>query len=343
MPDEIQEAIKRVLQHSQAPKSVAQIRKDLSGTLRLTSKDLGGHLEDMTKAGKLFEWPRKTYWDRDPGRVVPERILEFLDRSPAASTVKIKTALKLPLELVQPALEELVRKGRVHVWQPGKALLYSRLDPSVAALDMIRKALAGGPLTEKEIVGRVRKRLPGYQTKHFRDHVTLDDGILEHPRHGKVKTRYGLNPPDPGPYLSKAVQEIHLIHRLLSPFRLSLEAIHDALRRELGLEPGKSAPVAERPRTEETHREAEPLILEGIHHLQPPGQRRALVSIRELRRSLNLGKRVFDEAVLSLALQGRVALHHHDFPTSLAQDERDELVRDDQGTYYVGIVPRDAS
>jgi hypothetical protein len=77
--------------------------------------------------------------------------------------------------------------------------------------------------------------------------------------------------------------------------------------------------------------------------LQPLGQKRALVSIRELRRSVGLTKIVFDRVVLSLALQGKVALHHHDFPSSLSPDERDELVRDEQGTYYVGIAPKDMS
>jgi hypothetical protein len=343
MTDEKHEAIKRVLHDSQTPKSMPQIRKDLSGRLRLTSKELAGLLQEMTSAGRIFEWSRRTYWDRDPRHVVPPRILELLDKSPAVTPAKMKAALKLPLQLIHPALEDLVRTGRAYIWQPGKTPLYSRLDPWVAALDMIKSALADGPMTEKDLVGRVRKRLPGYQAKHFRDHVSAADGILEHPRHGKVKTRYGLKPPEPGPYLSKAAQEILLIHRLLSPFHVSLEAIHDALGRELGLEHGKKALMPERPRAERTSREAEPLILEGIHRLQPPGQRRALVSIRELRRSLSLGKRVFDEAVLSLALQRKVALHHHDFPTGLPQDERDELVRDEQGTYYVGIVPREAS
>jgi hypothetical protein len=66
------------------------------------------------------------------------------------------------------------------------------------------------------------------------------------------------------------------------------------------------------------------------------------VSIRELRRSAGLVKSAFDKVILSLALQGKVALHHHDFPSSLSPQEREELVRDEQGTYYVGIVPKES-
>jgi len=99
-------------------------------------------------------------------------------------------------------------------------------------------------------------------------------------------------------------------------------------------------PSAERPQDEKASHETEALILKGIARLQPPGQGRALVSIRQLRRSMAVPKAAFDRIVLSLALKGKVALHHHDFPSSLSPEERDELVRDEQGTYYVGIVPK---
>ena len=66
------------------------------------------------------------------------------------------------------------------------------------------------------------------------------------------------------------------------------------------------------------------------------------MSVRELRRSVGLAKSDFDRVVLSLAVKGKVALHHHDFPSSLSPEEREELVRDEQGTYYVGIVPKES-
>jgi hypothetical protein len=139
------------------------------------------------------------------------------------------------------------------------------------------------------------------------------------------------------------VQEIIAVQRLLAPFHVSLEAIHDAMGRELGLEPETKTSIRERPQGETVSPETERLILETITRLQPPGQKRALVSIRELRRSMNLPKKDFDRAVLSLASQGKVALHHHDFPTSLSEAEREALVQDERGTYYVGIVPKETS
>jgi hypothetical protein len=295
----------------------------------------------MTAAGENFSWPQKKFWDRDPSVVLPDLILSFMTKSRVATASKIKTGLKLPLEMVETALDELVDKGRLYLWQPGKAPYFCLSEPRKAARETILNALAAGPLSEKELIGWVRKRLPGYQVKDLREHLSYSKQVYEYPKYGKVKTQYGLEPPEPGPYLGKTIQDITAVQRLLAPFQISLEAIHEALGHELGLEHEKRAPSWERPQEQSASRDAEPLILQGITRLQPLGQKRALVSIRELRRSVSLSKSLFDKAVLSLALQGKVALHHHDFPSSLSPDERDELVRDEQGTYYVGIAPKD--
>jgi len=341
MFDELRRAVKSVLQQSQAPKPIAQIRKELAGSFRISAKDLGALLDEMTAAGEIFSWPQKQVWDRDPSVVLPDLILSFMAKSMVATASKIRTSLKLPLEMVETALNELVDARRLYLWQPGKASYFCLSEPRETALETLLNALTAGPLTEKELVASVRKKLPGYQVMDLKEHLSYSKQVYEYPKYGKVKIRYGLQPPEPGPYLGKAMQEITAVQRLLAPFQISLEAIHDALGRELGMEPEKKAPSRERAREVSDFRDVEPLILKGITRLQPPGQRRALVSIRELRRSVGLAKSVFDRVVLSLALQGKVALHHHDFPSGLSPDERDELVRDEQGTYYVGIVPKE--
>jgi hypothetical protein len=343
MVDELRSAVKSVLQESQAPKSIPQIRKELAGAFRLSSKDLGALLDKMTTQGQAFSWPQKKFWDRDPASAMPSLILAFMTRSPVASESKIKASLKLPLEMVEAALNELVDTGKLYLWRPGKTPYFCLSEPRKTALETILKALAAGPLTGKELVASVRKKLPGYQAMGLKEHLFYSKRFYEHPKYGKVKIRYGLEPPEPGPYLGKAVQEIMTVQRLLAPFQISLEAINDALSRELGLEPKKGGPAKDQSKAETASHEAEALLLKTITRLQPPGQRRALVSIRELRRSVGLAKSVFDGIVLSLAIQGRVALHHHDFPSSLSPEEREELVRDEQGIYYVGIVPKETA
>lgn len=341
MIDEAQGAVKQILQRSQAPKSISQIRKELAGAFRVSSKELAALLDEMTVLGEIFSFPQKKFWDRNPLIVLPDLVLAVMAKSMVATASKIKTSLKLPLEMVQTALNQLADAGRLFVWQPGKVTYFCLSEPRKAARETILNALAHGPLADKELVAWLRKRLPGYQVKHLKEHISYSKQVYEHPRHGKIRSRYGLEPPEPGPYLGKAVQDIMSVQRLLDPFHISLEAIHDALGRELGLKHAAMAPSAEPIPDQRTVGETEPLLLMGMTRLQPPGQRRALVSIRELRRSVSLSKNVFDRAVLSLAHQGKVALHHHDFPSSLSPDERDELVRDEQGTYYVGIVPKE--
>jgi hypothetical protein len=71
--------------------------------------------------------------------------------------------------------------------------------------------------------------------------------------------------------------------------------------------------------------------------------RGGLVPLNELWRSLkNAGwdKASFDRTVLSLAENYRVALQRHNFPTSLREEERAELVIDELGNHYVGIALR---
>jgi DNA-binding transcriptional ArsR family regulator len=296
----------------------------------------------MASAGEIFRWPGKKFWDRDPGVVAPAQIMDFLESSPVATVARIKTTLGMPLENVQSALSALVRAGRGNVLEPGNTPYYCLSEPLGLARRAILSALADGPLTAKDLASRIKNTLPGYQLRHLKEHIAHIEPILEHPGYGKEKTRYGLEPPKARPYVGRAAREIRAVQKILAPFDVSLEGILEALRTELGLDPRPPADPKEskdgRPRADAEH-----LLLEGIGRLQPLAQRRALVSIRELRRFLGISKEDFDRAVFSLARQGRVALHQHDFPASLGPAERDELLRDEQGIFYVGIVPKEKS
>jgi hypothetical protein len=168
-------------------------------------------------------------------------------------------------------------------------------EPVSAALEATAKALAAGPLGRSELINRLRNRLPGYQARHLKEHVSKSGQVLEHPKIGKLKILYSLNPPEPGPYLDKAVREVLMAHKLLAPCRVSLEALMDALEVRLGLK-GRKTTASEKGLEGESP-EVEGRVLEGMARLQPVGQKRALVSIRELRRSLNLPRGVFDRAV----------------------------------------------
>lgn len=85
------------------------------------------------------------------------------------------------------------------------------------------------------------------------------------------------------------------------------------------------------------------IILERMPEINPAATTGALVSLAELRRALRAelpDKDRFDQAVLRLAEQGQVALHRHDYVSSLSQEERDALVSDPDGNHFIGIALR---
>jgi hypothetical protein len=346
MVEENRGTVKQLLERSQTAKSAPQIWNELPKLLTLTRKELPILLEDMIAAGEIFIWPGKRYWDRDPRSEAQRLVFQYLSHSGVVSAAKAKTALRLPLEVIDSTLKGLVAEGRLHIWQPGKTAQYCLFDPQSVAQETILKALSDGPLAEKELVQGIKKRLAGYNAKNLKQHVPpllQSRQLFDHPKYGRTKARYSLKPPEPDLYLERAKSEIEAVHRLLAPSGVSLETIFRALGEHIGLVTKPSAREREKPEDRMPMIEAERLILEGITRLQPLGQSRALVSIRELRRLLTLTKNNFDRAVFSLAVRGRVALHHHDFPGSLSPAEREEMVRDDRGTYYVGIVPKEGS
>ena len=71
--------------------------------------------------------------------------------------------------------------------------------------------------------------------------------------------------------------------------------------------------------------------------------RGTLVALRDIRDVAMMSKVEFDTAIFALAQQGLISLHRHDFPKSLSQSERDEMVTDNQGNYYVGVAIRQSN
>ncbi|MFM7863765.1 MAG: hypothetical protein ACKPHU_06105, partial [Planctomycetaceae bacterium] len=77
-----------------------------------------------------------------------------------------------------------------------------------------------------------------------------------------------------------------------------------------------------------------------MRELDAGADRGALVTARVLRAAAGLPKRQFDELALQSARAGRIVLHRHDFASSLSVAERDELVTDGAGEYFVGMALR---
>jgi len=111
----------------------------------------------------------------------------------------------------------LIREGYFSGTRRGRRPISVFLSHARLLWRLSLNALAAGPLTEKELLASVRKKLPGYQGMDLKEHLSYSKQVYEYPKYGKVKIRYGLQPPEPGPYLGKTVQDITAIQSLLAP------------------------------------------------------------------------------------------------------------------------------
>jgi hypothetical protein len=79
-------------------------------------------------------------------------------------------------------------------------------------------------------------------------------------------------------------------------------------------------------------------VMRAVQEEEAADRPGALLSIKNVRRRAGLPKEEFDAAALELQSQGRLVLHYHDFPASLSSADRDAMVRDSRGNYYIGVA-----
>lgn len=235
-----------------------------------------------------------------------------------------------PAELTR-LLADIAREGGLVAVKDGKGFRYSDRDPASVLAPAIHAALREGPLAKKDLEARIKRAAPGFE-KILPNVLAAEiarGAVREHPKAGKQPLRYGLEPPDPTPFLAKIVKDLSAIAKKLAPNGVTPGSIHAALGRALGV---VHAPD---PRTDD---DAVLAALRELASREPPG---ALLSVRGLRALAPLDKARFDGAVLRLARAGRLTLHHHDFPASLPEAERAGLIVDEHGVHYVGVAPRE--
>jgi hypothetical protein len=236
-----------------------------------------------------------------------------------------------PAELAR-VLGDVAKSGGVFVISDGKAPKFADRDPHQILARALHEALRGGPLGKKDLAARLKRAAPGLD-KLLPAVLAAEvarGAVREHPKVGtKIPQRFGLEPPDPAPFLAKVVKDLEALQKKLAAHGVTAAVIHAAIGKALGVAP--AAP----PNDEAAVRAA----LADLAAREPPG---ALLSVRAVRARAALDKARFDRAVLALAKAGQVELHHHDFPASLPEDERALLVQDGRGTHYVGIALADA-
>ena len=83
-------------------------------------------------------------------------------------------------------------------------------------------------------------------------------------------------------------------------------------------------------------------IMEALERIEP--RKGLVVAVGKLRRAPELqgvSKTDFDHAAMQLLRERRVFLHDHTAPYTLAASEREELIEDEKGKFYVAIAWRE--
>jgi len=263
--------------------------------------------------------------------------VESLRRSDRPLTAReIVKSIPPPSRMDPRALEPLLKQdARVIPWPPRTASApprYWTRQPQEIAESVLMELLADRALTASDLQRKVGRHLAGFSTAEKRALVESQvDALLSagrlylHPPPGRAKLKYSAKPAEASEYIGKLRKELDLLAAKLASVGITREQILEALRGERLL--------AELPQRIAGR------ITEYLKS-KPGG-----IGVGRLREDLGLSladKAAFDEAVLSLYRQRRVYLDQHDWPAGLRPADKDELVTDGRGNYFVVIGLRDA-
>jgi hypothetical protein len=206
-------------------------------------------------------------------------------------------------------------------------------NPESAADRAIAEALRDAAMTAAALRKKLNRPLAAWPAKERpkliteRLRVLVESGRLyKYPRGGKVRgIKYSARPAAASDYLGTLRKQLDALATKLASAGVRRDALLDALR----VEAPAQAPADELP-----HR-----ILQYLKG-KPGG-----IGVTQLREECGVPverKAAFDSAVLSLYRDRRVYLDRHDFPQGLTEAERQELITDGAGNYFVVIALRDA-
>lgn len=249
---------------------------------------------------------------------------------------------KLSEAAVKLIVDERVARGELRQFPgataKGKPRFWDRDEATFASGAMVALLDKKGPQTKAATL-KAAKGINATVAANALQSLIDSRRVFEHPGVGSSKAiKFGATPPAPEPYLKEVSSKLATVVSKLTSVGVKREMIADAVAAmvtQCGL-PFSRGSVGQTP----SARELDLLML--MRQIEPGAERGTLVPTRELRRAANLDKAEFDRAVLDLAQSGRIMLHRHDHPSGLSQRERDELVTDGAGAYFVGVAIRKA-
>jgi hypothetical protein len=251
--------------------------------------------------------------------------------------------------LIPEALKALAHQGLITRLKLDKKWYSAARDPHATIASLVDRWVADEPLEKNAILRRLQRVAPGHDRllSDWLTQAVAEQHLFVHaPARGTSNRRFGIEP-DARLGLQRTLKALRTELPALASMGVPKTSVLAVFQSELGLDASAHIGIqsvemnAEEARAHRAHAERE--LLEALRLLtaeQPPG---ALLALRELRARSSLDKWSFDHAVLALSESGKILLHHHDYPSSLPDIEREALVSDDHGTYYVGVALRHLS
>jgi hypothetical protein len=211
-------------------------------------------------------------------------------------------------------LMRLVSQGRLHKWKGGR---YATVPYEAFARERVRAALADGPRSKAEL-----EKSSGVSPSALGPLLAKMKAAGE--LHAHTQRRYGSRPAEDLEYVLLA--DIEKLIRSHVRRGVAAEVVRVAIARWAG----RGAPGAP----------SDSAILDAMRQLNPRVEQGDLVYLPHLRTALKdrfPDKVSFDRAVLALTEQRRVQLQSHPVPAQIKPAERESMIEDGSGSYYILI------
>lgn len=280
-------------------------------------KTVADALGGLVSAGRVHAWSGKRYALEPESAFLERQMLAALAagrQTLAGLAARLAPAGIKPAAL-RKALGELSAAGKLYLAGAGARQLVSR-EPLPSLAKVLLDAAAHLPLTRKELAARAVEQLPWHTPAQANKEIAylLGTGAL---REHKAAKLLFAPPGDVHAFVLRVAEQAY--QRAAEEWRAVLAPLRSASPPDLASR-----------------------VLEAVLRVEP--QKGMLVTTQQLRHSPGLNdvpKEDFDRAVLQLARQRRIYLSRHPAPAYLPAEERDDLVRDDDGTFYGGLSWRD--
>ncbi len=277
----------------------------------------------------LSKKPRLPPLDPEEGRRLILQAIQSSDApAPLAALGSIpELGRKVPGTQVRKLIARDLASGTVFQWGAGKATAFWNRNPKALARERILDLTARELLTSAEIKKRLASGVPPLSpTIVPRLLKELKGQLRDVPPAPNSRTRRLVNAGHPAVYIEEAVTT------LLQSFGLARSPAQ--IRALLAAEESQ-------PPQDDPVRGAAEKIFSAMNQLAfSPGATVTFYRLRQHPELSDIPKQIFDRAALLLQDERRALLSIHGHATALPEAEREGLVTDGHGNYYVSLYSR---